>query len=379
MFYSEKACSLEDFALHLARVTEAEDAPHAAAILKNIPVYDCEELRGFVRDNRKVILREIADILLNGAGVFVIKGAFKDRNTLDATSKAFEKMIEQEREANLGGDHFAANSANDRIWNALEKLCLAAPTTFVDYYANDMIALAAEAWLGPNYQITSQINVVRPGGQSQQMHRDYHLGFQTTDEASRYPPHVHQLSPALTLQGAIAHCEMPIESGPTKLLPFSQTYDQGYVAWRREDFISYFEKNCVQLPLSKGDAVFFNPALFHAAGANGTTNISRMANLLQISSAFGRAMETIDRATMSKTIYPIISATDLDAASIQNVIAATGEGYSFPTNLDRDPPLNGLAPKTQQQLLAEAIKNRWSTDKLDQEIGNSENRKLSGA
>ena len=39
----------------------------------------------------------------------------------------------------------------------------------------------------------------------------------------------------------------------------------------------------VQLALGIGDAVFFNPALFHAAGTNRTTDVDRMANLLQVS------------------------------------------------------------------------------------------------
>jgi ectoine hydroxylase-related dioxygenase (phytanoyl-CoA dioxygenase family) len=39
----------------------------------------------------------------------------------------------------------------------------------------------------------------------------------------------------------------------------------------------------VQLPLRKGDAVFFNPAVMHAAGTNRSKNIRRLANLLQTS------------------------------------------------------------------------------------------------
>ena len=39
------------------------------------------------------------------------------------------------------------------------------PEAFVAYYANDVIALASSAWLGPAYQVTSQVNVVRPGRQ----------------------------------------------------------------------------------------------------------------------------------------------------------------------------------------------------------------------
>ena len=39
------------------------------------------------------------------------------------------------------------------------------------------------------------------------------------DELAAYPAHLHRMSPVLTLQGAVAHCDMPIESGPTMLLP----------------------------------------------------------------------------------------------------------------------------------------------------------------
>jgi ectoine hydroxylase-related dioxygenase (phytanoyl-CoA dioxygenase family) len=216
--------------------------------------------------------------------------------------------------------------------------------------------------------MTSQVNVVRPGGQAQQAHRDYHLGFQTVEQAEHYPAHVHAMSSFLTLQGAVAHSDMPVESGPTKLLPFSQRYAQGYLAWRRQDFRDYFETHYVQLPLDKGDALFFNPALFHAAGSNRTTSVQRMANLLQISSAYGRAMESLNRAKMCESLYPVL----LDAMREQSitseeadaVIASCAEGYPFPTNLDRDPPLGGLAPESQQGLFHRALTERWSTDKF---------------
>lgn len=37
------------------------------------------------------------------------------------------------------------------------------------------------------------------------------------------------------------------------------------------------------------------------------------------------------------------------------MIAATAEGYSFPTNLDLAPPTNGLAPETQAALFQRAL------------------------
>ena len=64
-----------------------------------------------------------------------------------------------------------------------------------------------------------------------------------------------------------------------------------------------------------------------------------MANLLQISSAYGRAMESMDRAAMSAILYPTLGKMKLSPGEISNVIAACAEGYAFPTNLDRDPPI----------------------------------------
>ncbi len=143
--------------------------------------------------------------------------------------------------------------------------------------------------------MTAQLNVVNPGGAAQSPHRDYHLGFQSAADIERYPLHVQLFSPMLTLQGAIAHVDAPMETGPTLLLPFSQAYDAGYLAMNRPDFKAFFDANHVQLPLEKGDMLFFSPALLHAAGNNRSKDIKRMVNLFQVSSAYGRAMESIDR------------------------------------------------------------------------------------
>lgn len=124
----------------------------------------------------------------------------------------------------------------------------------------------------------------------------------------------------------------------------------------------------MQLPLRKGDALFFNPALFHAAGENRTADVQRMANLLQVSSAYGRAMETLDRRAMCERLYPVLRAWRasgrLDEAQAEAVIASSAEGYPFPTRLDRDPPLGGLAPASQQQLLRQALAEDWTEQAL---------------
>jgi ectoine hydroxylase-related dioxygenase (phytanoyl-CoA dioxygenase family) len=175
----------------------------------------------------------------------------------------------------------------------------------------------------------------------------------------------------LTLQGAVAHSDMPVVSGPTMYLPYSHAYEPGYLAWRLPEFREFFAGRYVQLPLTKGDAVFFNPALFHGAGTNVSTDVQRMANLLQVSSAFGRAMETVDRSKVSRAIYPVLKArreAGADAASLSSALACAAEGYPFPSNLDLDANVDGLTPLSQAQVVQQGLDDGWSDDRLDQEL-----------
>lgn len=369
-------CRVQDLADIVQTITQPEDCPGAARLVQGVPIYDCQQLRqqgatGSTEERvaqRLALKAEWARVWRTGPGILVLQGAFEDLSAVDAATQQFRTLIEEERLTGSGGDHFAKPGANDRVWNALEKLCLRAPQTFAAYYGNDMVALACEAWLGPAYQMTSQVNCVNPGGEAQMAHRDYHLGFLSPERAQAYPAHVHQLSPLLTLQGAVAHVDMPLVSGPTVYLPHSQKYASGYLVAGNKEFQAFFDAHQVQLPLSKGDAVFFNPALMHAAGHNRSTGILRMANLLQVSSAFGRAMESVDRVRMCEALYPALQAMrqtgQLDETEIENAIAACAEGYAFPTNLDRDPPLGGLAPQSQQSLMTVAFQSQWPLQKL---------------
>lgn len=381
IWLSEAECRLEDFRRLVERQTDAAACPYAKTVARNVPVYDGDDVRRIARDEpaRRALMAEWADLMLNGPGILVFQRAFADAAVVDAATAAFEAMIAAQRASNTNaGDHFAKPGANDRVWNALEKFCLRDPAGFARYYANEVIALVSEAWLGPNYQVTSQVNVVNPGGAAQSPHRDYHMGFQTAEDLARFPAHAHRLSPVLTLQGAVAHCDMPVESGPTLYLPYSQLYEPGYLAWRKPDFEAYFSAHHIQLPLAKGDAVFFNPALFHAAGNNRTSEIRRMANLLQVSSAYGRAMESVDRTRMSAALFPALLeiADELGEAGLRNAVAACAEGYSFPTNLDRDPPIGGLAPETQQQLMLRALAEKWPAAKFAEAIAVQATRRL---
>ena len=382
-YYYSRECNLETFKKIVDQKLDISSVPNAAEIQKNIPIYNIEDLQNALQSDelKFELMAEWAWVLKESSGAIVLRDAYKDTNVIDEATKLYEDIIADEKLKTGGGaDHFAAAGANDRIWNSLQKLCESSPDVFLRYFANEAIQAACEAWLGPNYQMTAQVNLVHPGGDAQQAHRDYHLGFQTAEVSSLYPSHVHELSPALTLQGAIAHCDMPVESGPTKLLPFSQAYLPGYAAWRREDFREVFESQYVQLPLSKGDALFFSPAIFHGAGSNVSSNIHRMANLLQVSSAFGRTMETINRAKMCvltyKTAIKHFNDQTLSIAEIKAAIAATAEGYSFPTNLDNDPPKGGLAPETQQALFVRALESGLDKIEFEKQLKLMENKKI---
>lgn len=248
---TEADCDLEVFRSLVEQRTDPADHPSAERVEQNVPLYDSDRLRSLAisPEGRRSVQDELVRALSDGPGIVVLKGAFPDAAVVDAASEAFRALIEEERASGTArGDHFAKPGANDRVWNALDKVAVRAPEVFADYYANDMLELIAEAWLGPAYQVTSQVNVVNPGGVAQNVHRDYHLGFLSQERAATYPAHVHRLSPVLTLQGAVAHCAMPVESGPTLYLPHSQKFEPGYLAWRLPRFVEYFDAHHVQLP-----------------------------------------------------------------------------------------------------------------------------------
>ena len=381
IFLKADECDIADLAALTGRSVNRNDYPFAADVQKNVLIYDCHAIRSAVTDpeTRKAVMAEWADAFAEGPGVIVLKQAETDLAMLDRASDIFRDIIaEQHRTGSGGGDHFAKPGANDRIWNSLEKHCLKDPKNFAHYYANEMLALVSEAWLGPLYQVTAQLNVVNPGGAAQSPHRDYHLGFQSADDVARYPRAVHLFSQMLTLQGAIAHVDAPMETGPTLLLPFSQMYEAGYLATGRPEFRDFFLEHHVQLPLEKGDMLFFSPALFHAAGTNRSSDVKRMVNLFQVSSAYGRALENIDRVKMSKALYPALLTlkSTLSAGQIAAAIASCAEGYPFPTNLDRDPPLGGLAPKSQALLFHEALEAGWSNETFGQALDAQATKKL---
>lgn len=389
----ESTISLDEFKQICSRSIDTSTYPLTSAVDHNVPIYDITALdtQALTAETISHLQDEWHHILHTGPGVFVLRGMYtptKYASILSATNDAFDLVIARERALNSSkGDHFATSGTNDRIWNAFSKHALEDPASFAEYYANPWLATVCHAWLGPGYRVTAQVNAVHPGGAAQEAHRDYHLGFMDADACAGFPAATQVTSQFLTLQGAVAHTDMPLSSGPTRFLPFSQTYAKGYMAWRRPEFRAFFQEKFIALPLSLGDGIFFNPALFHAAGANvmdpAAGGFRRVANLLQISSAFGKTMESVDVIPLVLGCWDFLverynkagkqiadSGMDpgcwgCEAREVRALVQALGEGYPFPTNLDRRPPAPGrMAPECEQDVLVRGLEGGWSGEEV---------------
>src|SRR3954451_4553438 len=162
-------CSVDEFATSVETDrTVLDDYPHAASVEQEVLLYGPDLAERVAEPGvRADVQAEVVRALLDGPGIAVFQGALA-AGVVDRATDAFHEMLSAQRAAGVtSGDHFAKPGANDRVWGALDKLALTRPEVFVDYYANDVLALASSAWLGPGYQVTSALNIVNPGGQAQ--------------------------------------------------------------------------------------------------------------------------------------------------------------------------------------------------------------------
>ena len=338
-------CDLDDFAALVERTTDPADYPFAEEVISNVLVYDGAAVRAATSpDTRRALLAEWVEAMTGGLSRGLSQGLRRHgrrrcrvRPLLGHDRRAAGEPHGRRRPLRQAG-------ANDRIWNALEKLCFRDPAVFAAYYGNEIVALV-EAWLGPAYQFTSQINVVNPGSRAV--------------AAPRLPPRLPGTGGDRGASGprasALAGPDAPGRGRPLRhagrdrpdpLSPLLANIPSGLSRHRESGVPRLFRPAPAQLPLAKGDAAFFNPALFHAAGNRRSRDVRRMANLLQVSSAYGRAMESVDRTRMSAALHRALLALRAEGKLTLEqsgcAVAACAEGYSFPTNLDRDPPLGGV-------------------------------------
>ena len=148
-------------------MTDPSDYPHSGDIAAGIPVYNGPALTHPDRTEEewRSVMAEWNRCFATGPGIIAIRSGYTDLGLVDNVTAVLNEIIQAETLGKVGkGDHFAASGANSRIWNAHEKLCVKAPELFALYNTNELVRRVSEAWLGPNYQITTQANVVHPGG-----------------------------------------------------------------------------------------------------------------------------------------------------------------------------------------------------------------------
>ena len=136
--WTEAACRLDDLLDVLADRTDPHAFPLATDVVDEVLVYDAAHLLDAPADEAAAeLVRAFAD----GPGVVVVRGAYPDPAVVDRATAAFDEMIAEQRASGaVAGDHFAKPGANDRVWNALEKLAVRAPETFVDTSASTGLA-----------------------------------------------------------------------------------------------------------------------------------------------------------------------------------------------------------------------------------------------
>ena len=300
---------IDAFRQLVGRTTQPEQVPHATTIQRNLPIYDAAALHDINRDpaQRRALLGEMAWVLGQGPGALAIKGGLdQEHNRLDDATEIFQTIIAEQHAAGRADRRPLRQARVERPRVELSREARRSPTRRVRRLLHPPMRSPSAARRGWDRTTRSadRSTASTLAAPPQSPHRDYHVGFYEPDQMDRFPRHVHLMSQALTLQGAVAHTDMPLESGPTMLLPFSQLAHAGFIAALRPEFQEVFHEFKVQLPLTKGDVVFFNPAVMHGAGANRTTDFHRINNLLQVSSAFGRTMETMNTDLTTLAAYP---------------------------------------------------------------------------
>src|ERR1700682_1349426 len=101
------------------RTADPADYPLATAVRSNVLVYTAATIGAA---DRRALQSELIRALADGPGVVIIEGAFSP-GVVDWASEAFFSIIDAQHEAgDAHGDHFGKPGANDRIWNAAQKL-----------------------------------------------------------------------------------------------------------------------------------------------------------------------------------------------------------------------------------------------------------------
>ena len=120
-------CRLYDLLAVLEQTTGPRTTRTPSRVEQGVLVYDSAAVRASwpTAEGRREVQAELARALSTALGSSCSPGAFDDQSVLDRATAAFNRLIADQRSrGTAAGDHFAKPGANDRVWNALEKLAL---------------------------------------------------------------------------------------------------------------------------------------------------------------------------------------------------------------------------------------------------------------
>ncbi len=161
-YLSADDCRLADLIDLVSQKTDLADYPYAVAVEQNMLIYDGARLRKQLCGpaGRLQVEAELARALLDGPGIMVLAGAFDDLWVVDRATRQFEAIIAAQRTAGgAAGDPFAAagrTTGSGTRWRSWPWRAGGVRGLL----PNNLIAAVCRAWLGPGYQVTSQVNVL---------------------------------------------------------------------------------------------------------------------------------------------------------------------------------------------------------------------------
>ena len=302
--------------------------------------------------NREVILKlapdEIVNILKDREGFFIVKDAF-DPKLIDSNRESYYEILSKEK-----WDHSRVKGTGKRIWRSLEKLALMDPHGWIYFYCNSALDHVFEAWLGPLYQLTAQINIINQDHKNLPVHFDYHFGMLRKDLQNKFPDTQKYMNQFMTLQAIVPHSNMNFENGGTRIYSGSQKSFVENFNLTEKEVESLFCKNAICPNLNIGDVLFLNSSLLHAGGVNKTSE-DRIALLIQASSAFGIPMEQNDYNLIHDVIFENVCELYKEGKlAFEDGIRAirnSSSSYLFPVNFDEISPRHGILPFTQTEKL----------------------------
>ena len=174
------------------------------------------------------MMAEWASVMRDGPGIVVLRGAFADLAPVDAATESFSPSstssgARTRRAATISPSRAPTTGSGTR-WKSWP---CARPSASRAITPTRRSRWSRRPGSGPAIRSPRRSIASIPAARRNRRIATITWASRRAEEIAGFPAHAHQLSPLLTLQGAVAHCDMPIESGPTLYLPFSQTLRAG--------------------------------------------------------------------------------------------------------------------------------------------------------